>query len=306
LITYHSKCIRFQEEVFLFEQKLTQKLKFTATLCNNFKVALIGRSWENKVKFLLEADEMKRTIQEKINLTVQWLKEQVKHSGTSGLVVGISGGIDSALVTFLIKKAFPEQSLGVILPCKSNPKDKEDALKVVAASGIASLEVDLTNAHKAIFDQTAAALETIGRAERSERLADANLRARLRMSTLYTVANSLNYLVVGTDNAAETYTGYFTKYGDGGVDILPVSHLTKREIRAWAEAIGVPNDILIKAPSAGLWEGQTDEAEMGTTYDRVDDFLEGKEIPAQDREIIERLHRRSAHKRMLPPSPPKY
>jgi NAD+ synthase len=258
------------------------------------------------VEFLLEVDKMKRSIQEKIDLTVQWLREQVNISGTSGLVVGISGGIDSALVAFLIKKAFPEQSLGIVLPCKSNPKDKEDALKVVAASGINSLEVELTVAHGAIFDSVTNALESIGQTERNERLADANLRARLRMSTLYTVANSLNYLVVGTDNAAETYTGYFTKYGDGGVDILPISNLTKREVRAWAKEIGVPEVILTKAPSAGLWEGQTDEAEMGTTYDQVDDLLEGKEIPEQDREIIERLHKRSAHKRMLPPSPPKY
>lgn len=249
---------------------------------------------------------MKRSIHEKIELTVQWLREQVKLSGTNGLVVGISGGIDSALVTFLIHKAFPDQSLGIILPCKSNPKDREDALKVVAASGIRHIEVELTEAHSAIYDSVSRALTQIGTGERNERLADANLRARLRMSTLYTVANSLNFLVVGTDNAAETYTGYFTKYGDGGVDILPISHLTKREVRAWAQEIGVPAEITSKAPSAGLWEGQTDEAEMGTTYDRVDDLLEGKPVPILDREIIERMHRRSAHKRMLPPSPPKY
>jgi NAD+ synthase len=247
-----------------------------------------------------------RSINEKIDLTVQWLRDQVHLSGTEGLVVGISGGIDSALVTFLIQKAFPEKSLGVILPCKSNSKDREDALKVVEASEISHIEVELTEAHGSVYRRVTEALDSIRLHERSERLADANLRARLRMSTLYTVANSLNYLVVGTDNAAETYTGYFTKYGDGGVDILPITQLTKREVRAWSQEIGVPQVVLDRAPSAGLWEGQTDEGEMGTTYDMVDDLLEGKDIPTQDREIIERLHRRSEHKRMLPPSPPKY
>jgi NAD+ synthase len=249
---------------------------------------------------------MRRSIQEKIELTVQWLREQVKHSGTNGLVVGISGGIDSALVAFLIQKAFPDQSLGIILPCKSNPTDREHALQVVKASGIQHIEVELTEAHGAIYESVSQALAEIDRNDRNERLADANLRARLRMSTLYTAANSLNYLVVGTDNAAETYTGYFTKYGDGGVDILPITHLTKREVRSWAQEIGVPEDIITKAPSAGLWAGQTDEEEMGTSYNRIDDFLEGKPVPILDREIIERLHQRSAHKRMLPPSPPKY
>lgn len=249
---------------------------------------------------------MEKTIEQKIKLTVEWLREQVRLAGANGLVVGISGGIDSALVSFLIKKAFPEQSLGVILPCKSNPQDREDALKVVAASGIQHIEIELTEPHQLIIDKVSGALQSLERGERNERLTDANLRARLRMSTLYTVANSYNYLVVGTDNAAETYTGYFTKYGDGGVDILPIAELPKREVRKWAEVIGVPNDILTKAPSAGLWEGQTDESEMGTTYDMVDDLLSGKEIPQRDREIIDRLHRRSEHKRSLPPAAPKF
>src|SRR5690606_7818796 len=117
-----------------------------------------------------------------------------------------------------------------------------------------------------------------------------NLRARLRMSTLYTIANNLGYMVVGTDNKAEVYTGYFTKYGDGGVDLLPIANLLKREVYEWAKVLGVPNEIINKAPSAGLWDGQTDELEMGTTYDYIDAYISGNEIPEKDRVIIDKLH----------------
>ena len=244
---------------------------------------------------------------EKIDKTVQWLREQVEISGTKGLVVGISGGIDSGVVAFLIKKAFPENSIGVIMPIKSSPKDREDALKVASACGITCVDVDLTDAHNTIFNKVMDNLKEGGifKSE-NERIADANLRARIRMSTLYTVANNQNYLVVGTDNAAEVHTGYFTKYGDGGVDIIPIANITKREVYEWAKVLGVPSAVIERPPSAGLWEGQTDENEMGTTYDMIDALIEGKEIPQKDKEIIDRLHNRSAHKRVMPPKPPVY
>ncbi len=128
------------------------------------------------------------------------------------------------------------------------------------------------------------------------------------MSINNTVANNLGYLVVGTDNAAEVHTGYFTKYGDGGVDLIPIANLTKREVYEWAKVLGVHEDVINRAPSAGLWEGQTDEKEMGTTYDMIDAVVEGKldEVPAKDQEIIARLHRISEHKRNMPPKPPKF
>ena len=112
--------------------------------------------------------------------------------------------------------------------------------------------------------------------------------------------------MVGTDNAAEVYTGYYTKYGDGGVDLLPISNILKREVYEWARHMGVPDSVIERPPSAGLWEGQTDESEMGTTYDMIDDFIEGKPVPDEDANIIKRLHARSEHKRNMPPKAPKF
>lgn len=250
---------------------------------------------------------MNKTVNKKIDFTVEWLRAQAKISGTSGLVVGLSGGIDSSVVGFLIKKAFPENSIGVVMPCKSNEKDKKDGVEVAKAAGLEYIVVDLTSEQDDILIKICGALENQGHDNGdNRRLADANLRARMRMSTLYAVANSLNYLVVGTDNAAEVYTGYFTKYGDGGVDILPIANLPKREVYEWARHLGVPQNILDRPPSAGLWEGQTDENEMGTTYNMIDNLLEGKEIPEKHRKIIERLNKRTEHKRKMPPAPPKF
>lgn len=244
-------------------------------------------------------------MEKRIEKTVEWIREIVGASKTDGILVGLSGGIDSAVVGFLIKKAFPENSLGVILPCKSSPKDAEDAKALAEASGLDYFTVDLTDVQGQLLKNTVDAMGT-HKKENLMRLTDANLRARMRMSTLYAVANANNYLVAGTDNAAEVYTGYFTKYGDGGVDLLPIASLTKREVYEWARHLGVPQSILDRAPSAGLWEGQTDESEMGTTYAMIDDLIEGKEIPDKDRSIIENLHARTEHKRIMPPACPSF
>lgn len=246
-----------------------------------------------------------QSIGEKIEKTVDWLREQVEHSHTRGLLVGISGGIDSAVVGCLIRKAFPDNSLGVIIPIKSSEKDLENAREFVDVSGLKSIEVDLSDIRETMLKKVEEEMDGLWK-EENRRISDANMRARLRMTCLYTIANNLGYLVVGTDNAAEIHTGYFTKYGDGGVDVLPIAHLKKSEVYDWARFLGVPESILNKTPSADLWEGQTDETEMGTTYACIDAYLEGREVPEKDREIIERLHRNSEHKRHTPSTPPKF
>lgn len=233
-----------------------------------------------------------------IDHIVAWLRARTEEAGARGLLVGVSGGLDSAVVANLIKRAYPDHSLGVIMPIKSNPADMEDARETIEKCGISSLTINLEAAHEALYSEVKRTIEHLNEWEQAhERLADANLRARLRMSTLYTIATNYNYLVVGTDNAAEWYTGYFTKYGDGGVDLLPLREFTKGEVRELAKELDVPESVISKKPSADLWTGQTDEAEMGTTYNKIDAYLKGSAIPEADKEIIEHMHARTEHKR---------
>ncbi|GAA4064475.1 NAD(+) synthase [Amphibacillus indicireducens] len=246
-------------------------------------------------------------MERKVNYLVNWLREQFKQANVKGLVVGLSGGLDSALVANLIKQAVPDHSLAVIMPCESQTEDLEHARALVEQAQIADLTIDLTDSYQQLYQtihDTVKVHSTFN--QEHDQLARANLKARLRMATLYTIATNHQYLVVGTDNAAEWYTGYFTKYGDGGVDINPLVHLTKNEVKQMAEFVGVPSAITEKQPSAGLWEGQTDEDEMGTSYDYIDRYLKGESVPERDREIIERMHHRSAHKRKIAATPDKF
>jgi len=233
---------------------------------------------------------------------VEWLHNKTLQAHARGLVVGLSGGVDSAVVAGLCKRAFPNNSVGVILPCHSNPEDREDALLVAETVGLDVIEIDLAAAHTAIYRQVETGLAKRGEQVLGQQMSAGNLKARLRMASLYSVANSLNYLVIGTDNAPESYTGYFTKYGDGGVDLLPISSLTKTEVRAWARLLGLPEQIAGRVPTAGFWPGQTDETEMGLSYDVIDHYLLGGDVAPEARDRIETLHRQSEHKRHLPPA----
>lgn len=239
-------------------------------------------------------------MEQKITTIVTWLQEQVKQANVNGLLVGLSGGLDSAVVANLIKRACPDESLAVIMPIQSNPEDMADAEKIVEACDVDSVKVDLSASHELLYGTIKSEVQNkqAWNIEQA-RIADANLRARLRMSTLYTIATNYQYLVVGTDNAAEWYTGYFTKYGDGGVDIQPIIDLTKQEVAEMATYLKVPQSVIDKKPSADLWIGQTDEEEMGTTYRYIDAYVSGKDIPDKDKATIEALHQRTEHKRKI-------
>lgn len=228
---------------------------------------------------------------------VNWLKANLKQSGCRGIVLGLSGGIDSACVAALAKQAVgKDKLLAFILPCHSQLKDLKDAR--VAADGlkIKTKTVDLTG----IYDSFLKILPT------ANRMAIANLKPRLRMLVLYYFANKLNYLVAGTGNKSEIKVGYFTKHGDGATDLLPLGDLLKTQVKRLAEELKIPKIIIDKVPTAGLWPGQTDEGEMGITYPELDDILERMEnkkrqIASADKvNKVKQMIRRSAHKRQGP------
>jgi NAD+ synthase len=204
-----------------------------------------------------------------------WIAERVREANAEGIVLGLSGGVDSSLTGALAKKALGDKVLGLLMPCHSDPTDLEDARLLATKFDIKTEYVDLGP----VFDSLMASLP------KGSDLAVANLKPRLRMATLYYFANSRNYLVAGTGNKSELTIGYFTKYGDGGADLLPLGAILKYEVRELAREIGVPEEIIAKPPSAGLWAGQTDEGEMGITYDELD-----RTIAALD------LHRNSGEK----------
>jgi NAD+ synthase len=232
------------------------------------------------------------------DLIADWIAAQVSAAGQSGAVVGLSGGIDSAVVSGLCARAVGKDNvLGIIMPSHSSPADVEDAELTAATWGIESTLIDLT----ALYDQVIATLPP------GNLMANANIKPRLRMITLYHHANTLGRLVVGTGNRSELMIGYFTKYGDGGVDLLPIGSLYKHQVRDLALEIGVPQRIIERPPSAGLWEGQTDEDEMGLSYADLDSALaaiESGDTSSIDSVILERVRTMvtsTSHKRQLAP-----
>ena len=246
-----------------------------------------------------------------MNEIVTWLRQQATAASARGFVVGLSGGIDSAVVARLCQLAAPGQMAAVILPCRSDPQDEADAGIVADTFGIPAIRIDLEPAYDALVSEASLGLAALPSEvrpptdEAAARVAHGNVRPRLRMTALYYLANSLNYLVAGTGNRSELMIGYFTKHGDGGVDVLPIGHLLKSQVRSLAKDLGIPPSIIDKTPSAGLWLGQTDEAEMGFSYADLERYLtNGPEGVSPALALrLERMIRATEHKRTLPPTP---
>lgn len=239
-------------------------------------------------------------MEELANNLVAWIREQVAVAKRQGVVFGLSGGLDSSVVAMLCKRAFPNNALGVIMPCYSSETDIEHARQVAQKFQITIRTIALDK----VFDSLKRAFSDGDYDPGTKKLAEANLKPRLRMITLYYLANQLGYLVVGTGNRSELSVGYFTKYGDGAVDILPLGNLVKSQVRELAIHLGIPKEIIQKPPSAGLWEGQTDEGEMGITYEELDRYLITGKARREIKEKVDAMMAGSAHKRATPPIPP--
>jgi len=226
---------------------------------------------------------------------VEFIRNVLTSAGVEGIVYGNSGGKDSALVGILCKKAC-ENTLGLIMPCGSKRNyeaDKADAQAVAAQFNIDVRIIDLSAAKDEL-------VRAVGKETELNNAALVNIAPRLRMSTLYAVAASEHRLVAGTGNRSEGYMGYFTKWGDGAYDFNPIADLTVTEIYEFLRFLNAPDSIISKAPSAGLFDGQTDENEMGITYRSIDNFLLTGSASEEDRTLIERFHNSSEHKRNMP------
>ena len=231
---------------------------------------------------------------------VSWLKDVVSIAGAKGVVIGMSGGVDSAVAAALCKRAFPAATLGVIMPCHSDDIDRQHA-ELVAAQFDIDYEVVVLDG---VFDVLTQVLPSKGYDAATQKMAESNIKPRLRMTALYYFANRLNYLVVGASNRSELSVGYFTKHGDGGVDLLPLGNMVKRQVREVAEYLDIPRVIIDKPPSAGLWPGQTDEGQMGLSYKELDRYLMTGGASKNIKNKIDSMIIKSSHKRCLPPIPP--
>ncbi|MDI2034449.1 NH(3)-dependent NAD(+) synthetase [Paenarthrobacter nitroguajacolicus] len=243
---------------------------------------------------------------EEIRKRVAFLKDYLKATGTKGFVLGISGGLDSTLAGRLAQLAVEELEadgvdanfVAVRLPygVQHDEEDAQAALDFIRAK--TEWTFNISRAVDGFEDEF---LKTTG-AEISD-FHKGNTKARARMIAQYALAGEHNYLVIGTDHGAESVTGFFTKYGDGGADILPLFGLDKRQNRQVLAELGAPERLWKKVPTADLLDdkpGRTDEDELGITYDQIDDYLEGREVPEGVAETIEQKFLRTRHKRTVP------
>ncbi|MDR2531303.1 MAG: NAD(+) synthase [Oscillospiraceae bacterium] len=246
-----------------------------------------------------------RCYQKEFNERVAFIRKTVQSAGAKGVAFGNSGGKDCVLVGILCKAACPN-TIGVIMPCASRRnynEDKEHAEIFAERFGIENKLVDLTDAWNYIVNELDLSNAVLGSA-----LADpthtipANIAPRLRMTALYAIAASRNLLVAGTGNRSERHMGYFTKWGDGAYDFNPIADLTASEVFEFLRFLNAPDIIIEKAPSAGLFDGQTDETEMGISYKEIDEYLLHGTATDEKKALIEQFHEKTMHKRKMPPT----
>ena len=227
-------------------------------------------------------------MKEVVDNLVEWLRDSVKEANCKGIVYGLSGGVDSAVIAALSKLAFGDESLAIMMPINSSFEDEIDAKLVIDKFNLNAIKVDLSRTYS----------EFVKVVEKGDnQMAYANVKPRLRMTTLYYYAQLKGYLVVGTSNKSEFTVGYFTKYGDSGSDLMPLVDFTKKEIFELARYLKVPDKIIQKPPSAGLFEDQTDEDEMGFTYNDLEKYINNEKIDERIEEKINRMVKISEHKR---------
>ncbi len=240
-----------------------------------------------------------------------FIRRKVDEAGANGVVLGLSGGIDSALVAMLCKLAIGEKRVkALIMPTDdSDPQDREIALGFAEETGIEYEEKDISPAVK-VLERL---LQNDVLDEDAKKKALGNIKARVRMIFLFHVAATEGRVVMGTGNKSELLTGYFTKFGDGGCDFAPIGDLYKRQVREMGRKVGVPDHIVKRKPSAGLWAGQTDEDELGMDYGTLDTILHGIEMLKTCEEIseenglpielvgkVDSMVKKSVHKRKMP------
>jgi NAD+ synthase len=234
-------------------------------------------------------------IKELIESKVEWIKKVLAEAHCKGVVLGMSGGKDSALVGILAKMA-TENVTGIIMPCQSKRnylEDRDHALILNKKYDIQTLEVDLTSIKEAF----AKLLEPLD--ESNAVMAYANMNPRLRMITLYNFAQRKGYLVAGTGNLSEMTMGYFTKWGDGAFDLNPIADMTATEVIEMLKYLGCPKEITDKPPSAALYEGQTDEEEMGIKYVDLDRYIRTQEGSLATKEKVDKVKKITEHKRNM-------
>ena len=243
---------------------------------------------------------------------VSFIREIVEDAGAEGATLGLSGGIDSTTTAYLAVDALGVDGLhGLVMPSEVNdPEVMSDAERVAMDLGIEYDVLEIQPIAEQFFEAVPEATDS--------RMATGNVYVRTRAVLNYFVANAENRVVLGTGNRSEAMTGYFTKYGDQAVDCNPIGGLYKQQVRQLAAHIGVPQDLVMQTPTAGMWTGQTDESELGVGYDTVDAILalhiDGplstaatmRALDGVDRETIERVEAlvaESEHKRSMPPAP---